>query len=250
MATETWVAKVVDSAGNEKTRSFTITVAPPNDAMWPGHQPGQQYIGASLGNFATANLNNRLGTRRFYQQTWGTSEGSQETARANEDWAAKRIPWSSNKSPGSWAEVAAGEWDDEIEAWASRQKSITSAAKPMLFTFHHEPFGDSNGNAASFVAAFHQVMDIYAAVHVPYVTLCPILHGHNILEVGDDWLSDDMVENCGLIGFDTYRPLTEIQAQVNYFVSRGVRRSASPRSAAARPTSRQRRTRPPSSRGS
>jgi hypothetical protein len=182
--------------------------------LWHGHQPGRTYIGMSRGNFYAGNH----GTRRSFRSGWSINESNTEHQWITEDHAANRLPWTSNKSPGTWAQVASGQHDSTMRLWAQRHGTYT---KPLIWTFHHEPFGDASGSAADFVAATHRILDLWEQ-EAPNVVVTPVLHGHNIIEVGDQWLSDEMIERCPFIGIDTYRPLPEIVAQMNYLKARGV----------------------------
>jgi hypothetical protein len=209
-----------DAANHTVSQDVTVNVASGPTPLWHGHKPGETYIGMSYGNFYAGSH----GSRRSFRNGWTSGESNGEHTRFLEDVAAGRLHWSSNKSPGTWAQVAAGQFDSTFLPWAQRHNGYTA---PLVWTFHHEPYGDSNGDAASFVAATHHLLDLWNDT-APDVVFTPVLHGHNLLtiengsRIGDQWLSDEMIERCPFIGIDTYRPLSEIVAQMDYLRSRGV----------------------------
>ncbi len=59
------------------------------------------------------------------------------------DQAAGRLPWVSLKTP-SWAEMAAGDHDVELEALL---QALASRSGPVWLTFHHEPEGGGGVNS-------------------------------------------------------------------------------------------------------
>jgi hypothetical protein len=88
------------------------------------------------------------------------------------DWSASRgrIPyislhaWTTKGERIPWSDIAAGNWDQRIQAQA---QGLKAAGYPVIFCFHHEPENDTaNGTAADFKAASTRVLDIFASAGV------------------------------------------------------------------------------------
>jgi hypothetical protein len=126
----------------------------------------------------------------------------------NEDLANARLPWVSVKTP-SWAEMAAGEHDAEIDEMLV---ALDAAAGPVWLTIHHEPEGGGGVNSpddpagpAGHVAMNRQVRSRMTALGVDNVALAPILmswtwatgSGRN----PDEWWEDGLYD---FLGVDQY----------------------------------------------
>lgn len=185
------------------------------EGLWPGHQVGLTYVGMSLNNFYMPH-----GARRSFRAPAQWDNDSLEHDRVNDDHAAGRLPWVSFKPPGSWADISAGVHDASIRTKAQRYAAYT---RPVLATFHHEPFDD--GPAADWVAAFLHILNVMTdeVGSLGQTTYCPIYHGHNIADVGGDWLTDEIIARCPIIGIDHYQRAPEIEVAFDYLAGRGVR---------------------------
>jgi hypothetical protein len=117
-----------------------------------------------------------LAVRRTYFQWSQRTTGMINIAK--DDVAHSRLPWVSIKPP-SWAEMAAGQHDAEIDAML---KALQGVAGPVWLTVHHEPEGGGGVNApddpagpAGHVAMNERVRQRMTALGVSNVALAPIL---------------------------------------------------------------------------
>lgn len=212
MSTETYVG--TDDGWKSLLDGHVVGQPPSGSPLFPGHQPGRQYVGA--------NNNNLLGgiaLKRDYFQ-WG--QDSYEDSEINDSHNNNRFPWVSFKPPGGgaggWNPVASGDYDSDIRAKARRYASYS---KPVLTTFHHEPVGD--GPYSEWVPAFLHILDVMLdeTGDLGLTTYCPIINGYffadwyneNTDSRGSpwDWITDEVAERCPLIGWDVYRQTDELQ---------------------------------------
>ncbi|MFN7151791.1 MAG: hypothetical protein ACK4V6_20215 [Microthrixaceae bacterium] len=121
---------------------------PPRTSGFPGDvAAGSLRWGAAIGGNSDPARHESvagapMGLRRTFFQ-WKQRSGSLvSTAKA--DLAAGRLPWVSVKPP-SWAAVAAGAHDAEIDEML---RGLDALAGPVWLTVHHEPEGGGGVNAA------------------------------------------------------------------------------------------------------
>jgi hypothetical protein len=196
-----------------------ITASAQLSGLWPGHQVGQTYIGMDRTNLLPGHA-----ASRSYRTPSQWSRESTEHNRITAEHAAGLLPWVSIKPPGGgesgWNQIAAGQHDAVIRQRARRYADYTL---PVLSTFHHEPYDD--GSAGAWLAAFFHIADVMAdeVGSLGPVTLCPVLHGHNITSVGGAWLPNEMIDRCPIIGIDMYSRAGQTSAALDYLENRGVR---------------------------
>lgn len=179
--------------------------------LWPGHDPGYIYLGASnQGDISsTVNRTGPLGLQRTYYR-WVDS--SREDRNIKADHAARRLPWVSFKppssSPGGWDAVASGRHDADIRARARRYAGYS---RPVVVTFNHEPHNDATGTPAEFARAWshlHDVMDsetgLANVVSVPIIGDW-VFNPVNKKDEPQDYLTGDILDRCHFLGLDTYQ---------------------------------------------
>lgn len=195
------------------------------EGLWPGHQPGEIYIGA---NNESDNFTAPLGAiREFFQE----DDTAKEIRAARDAHRKNELPWISFKGPNwrdpdSWQQVAAGQHDDVLRAKA---REYVALEKPTLLTFHHEPIG--NGRPEDWRAAFLHVIDIFEdetgfTNPINQVTICPILNAY-VFErwhsgSADDWYTQEILDRCPLIGWDNYGHIDRWRDVTNWCQSHGV----------------------------
>ncbi len=128
---------------------------------------------------------------------------------AQDDVDHGRLPWVSIKPP-SWAEMADGVHDDEID---DMLEALDALDGPVWLTVHHEPEGgggvnepDDPAGPSGHVAMNRHVRERMTALSVDNVALAPILmtwtwapaSGRNV----DDWWDDGIYD---FLGVDHYR---------------------------------------------
>ncbi len=177
--------------------------------QWSGHQPDKIYVGMSAPNFAAALAQTGpVGVRRSFYQ-WGEVE--RELAVIAQDHAARRLPWVSFKPPAvsrPWAAIASGQYDSALRARAARYATIS---RPVIVTFHHEPYRDGHGTPAEWAAAWSRIYDVMRrAQPLRNVTLAPILQGfiftqHNLPYAPGAYLTAGVLSRADMLGFDLYQ---------------------------------------------
>lgn len=111
-----------------------------NDPM--GIPGSGSYAGATVsGTSSLAGRESQFGTtlpiRRDY---FGPRDIDKAVSKVRADHAAKRLPWISFKLPGTWKQMADGEYD----AWVRELTAKLAATDgPVWVAFHHEPENDS-----------------------------------------------------------------------------------------------------------
>ena len=188
----------------------TAGVQPGGAANWPGHQPGQIYVGVSGGGDleATLRVTGPVGAHRSYYQ-WSGLE--RELATIRRDHAEHRLPWTSFKppsaTPGGWAAVASGAHDADLRA---RARGYEGLSGPVVATFHHEPHNDA-GQGEDFAAAWVRTYDVMRdETGLRNVALVPVLgewvwNERNPAGRPEDYLSHDLLGRCAFLGVDLYQ---------------------------------------------
>jgi hypothetical protein len=191
--------------------AYTVTLLPsssdPGDARWPGHHPGQIMLGLSSADLAgSLARTGPVGLRRTYYN-WGDA-GEDSAIKA--DHASGRLPWVSFKPPGGtagWAAIAAGTYDADIKARATRYAGY---AKAVISTFHHEPTNDS-GDPGAWAAAYTRIYDVMnAETGLKNVTFAPIIGDWEFNPRNKDgqpgaYLTAPVLERIPFMGVDLYQ---------------------------------------------
>lgn len=226
------------------TVSFTPQTS--NAPLFLGHVPGKVYLGwstshnegssASGQNTAESQLNNQtplptstgpqgsdfaglLGVRRLY---------SKDNSAISHADAQQRVLWISAKGDdlgaaggvNGWAQIANGQVDASIESYFT---SLVARNKLTIFTFHHEPIGDSNNpvtDGTTHVDAHLRIMQVVDAEFPGHrIIFCPNYEENRLrnLQVNGTfidwsrWLPEDMLPGKGgprpwdFISFDMYQ---------------------------------------------
>lgn len=182
-------------------------VTRPDASICPRDFPGQpctgtMYFGAAVEGGDPAPLEQQLGRRiTLFRSFMQASDPPQDfVARAKSDVAAGRIPLISTKLPGSWADVAAGRYDDWLTA---RIKALATVDGPVWLVLHHEPQGD--GSPADWVAMQQHARTLIDAL-ASNIALVGILNGSTFLLPGGDPQAYRMPVGSGVdvMGFDSY----------------------------------------------
>lgn len=172
--------------------------------------PGTLFYGASLPYHRSLQkwereLGTTLGLHRSYF-TPGPSAISNLTATCRSDLAANRVPHTSIKPPGPWAEVAAGHHDSWLAALLT---PLGALGTPIFFTLHHEPENDAGtlGMQAGDYVAMQQRLLRLSADLAPSVTIAPVLQHWTFDPTRTDidpaaWL----VPEAPVAGLDVYNP--------------------------------------------
>ncbi|UAL30584.1 hypothetical protein K8W59_03420 [Nocardioides rotundus] len=111
-----------------------------NDPM--GIPSSGSYAGATVSGTSSlsgreAQFGTTLPIRRDY---FGPGDIDKAVSKVRADHAAKRLPWISFKLPGTWKQMADGEYD----AWVRELTAKLAATDgPVWVAFHHEPENDS-----------------------------------------------------------------------------------------------------------
>jgi hypothetical protein len=203
------VTRLFDGAVATRTLRYTVALPPaPGASRWPGHQPGKIALGLSTVDLAASiSAVGSVGLRRTY---YGWSDAGEDQA-IKADHAAGRLPWVSFKPPGGsaggWAGVAAGAYDADIKARATRYAAY---GKPVIATFHHEPTNDS-GDPAQFAAAWVRIHDVMEAqAGLANVAFAPIIgdwefNPHNSDGRPSAYLPAPVLERLPFLGIDLYQ---------------------------------------------
>lgn len=181
------------------------STSPAGCAQFPGDPcSGSLYYGASVQGGDPAPLESMLHQRltlfRSYEQA--TTPASAFAERASTDVVAGRIPLISTKVPGTWAEVAAGSYDDWL---VERIKALATVDGPVWLVIHHEPQGD--GSPSDWVLMqqhAHQLIEQYSS----NIALVGILNGWDFQDKHGDPEAFNMPVGTGVdvMGFDAYNP--------------------------------------------
>jgi hypothetical protein len=143
-------------------------------------------------------LDHRLTLKRSY---FNAAQVDDLVRQVTEDQAAARLPVVSTKLPGTWAEVASGQYDAWLHDLLDRLAALTD---PVMLSLHHEPENDTGGTGmapADWVAVQHRAI---AAAQGKAITILPILMSYTFLpqsqRVPDEW----WVQGATVMGIDTY----------------------------------------------
>lgn len=159
------------SNGAEQLRDKPLDVTPaPNGGTTPkfqGHQPGKIYFGMSTDtsyDTEVARVGGPVGCEPIFQPNYVT--------KVTTDLQAKRLPWISTKPDDLGASQGTAGWSQIANASSTSTIANTtrslfrslqgiSSPGPVVYTFHHEPMGDANGNAtlaAAWVGAWMNII--------------------------------------------------------------------------------------------
>lgn len=198
---------------------------PSENVLWPGHQPNKQYRGLWRDDPLVGNVS----VYRWYDPGLNMSK---QNNQINSDHNKGRIPWISFKGGASWASISAGNLDS---SWRQMARQYAAYTKPVLLTFYHEPVG--NGYSADWVSAFLHILNVMEdeVGSLNQTTYCPIIdaffwhdwyypysskssHG-----TPWDWMTDEIIERCGIIGEDDYGKSDVQERALNDMRSHGLK---------------------------
>jgi beta-mannanase len=223
--------------GPTATSVPTATIRPPVATAPPASSPGVGGGGspgpAGFNSIMVPNSGALWGTSKF-DKGWEAQMGrrfdivhvyhqwSQDFPTAEEralaaDGRLLLVNW---KSPGSWAAVADGSQDAQINATAGRLKAF---GKKLFLAFHHEPENDipGDGQPADYARAFRHVVDVFNRVGADNVIFVWNMMGfvggnadiYPTLYPGDayvDWIAYDPYNWYGCRPGDKTRSFAEI----------------------------------------
>ena len=151
--------------------SFTTPATSGGGILFPDHQPGKIYLGWSTNQgdtYASNELDtyspgggdfaSKLGVRRFYNKS--QSIGDYADAQNRMWWiSAKGTDWGGSGGVAGWSQVASGARDTSMINWF---ESIIARDKRTIFSFHHEPIGDSTttSDATIYVNACRRIRSV------------------------------------------------------------------------------------------
>jgi len=183
-------------------------------AAYPGDPaPGTVFWGASISGNGDPVTRHETDAgcvlalhRTFFQ--WDQRTGYLITI-ASDDVAHGRLPWVSVKTP-SWADMAAGLHDDEIDEMLTALDALDG---PVWLTVHHEPEGgggvnepDDPAGPAGHLAMNQRVRERMTALGVDNVALVPILMSWTWAPASgrdpDEWWAPGIYD---FLGVDQYR---------------------------------------------
>lgn len=212
------VARLVQPLTTRVT-SPSPTTAPPSTVAAPAGYPGKWGIFASdfPGSMDTVkSLQSETGRTADYvmwYEGWTGSYNGFDAAEFQQVLANGSTPiitWMSGSpsDPISDASIAAGEYDSYIRSWADGLKSL---GQPVILRFDHEMNGNwyswspgQDGNtAASFVAAWRHVYDVFAAAGASNVIF---LWTPNVDYAGETSMASVYPGDAyvGMVGLDGY----------------------------------------------
>jgi hypothetical protein len=192
----------------------TPNPTPPDGSDFPGHVPGQFYLGMSCGTQCAEKergLGLDYGVHRQFKQ-WASWSSMEKVIAA--DHRAGRLPWVSFKGPqqgaAGWRSIAEGRNDAELRQLAAMLKANDD--QPIWLTFHHEPNNDgSNAEGKLWAAANVRIHDVLAEEGaLENVAVVPIVSDwlFNPRNGADDpanWLTDELLSRIPLMGVDLYQ---------------------------------------------
>ncbi len=178
-------------------------------AQWSGHKPDKVYLGMSAPDLRGRAGTDGPGGSSALLLPVGRSE--RELAVIAQDHAARRLPWVSFKPPAvsrPWAAVASGQYDSALRARAARYANIS---RPVIVTFHHEPYQRLDGTPAEWAAAWSRIYDVMRqAQPLKNIMLAPILQGFVFSMASPPidpgaYLTDGVLSRADMMGFDLYQ---------------------------------------------
>lgn len=141
----------------------------------------------------------------------------EEFPTADDRWSRDRgrvllLSWnasSNDLSVARWADIAAGKYDDVIDA---RADAIKAFGSPLIFAFHHEPGnrppgGESAGSPEDYVAATRHIHDRFEARGVENVTWALVLFASeygNSERVASWYAGDEYIDILAADGYNWY----------------------------------------------
>jgi hypothetical protein len=192
----------------------TPTTVPPHKplqrASWPGHKPGQIYLGLAAGGDlkSTLEITGPVGVHRTFHRWFGLPE---ELAMIRRDQKQGRLPWVSFKPPSpppeGWRTIASGAADKTLRRRARKYDQLSS---PVVVTFHHEPQNEGappEDFAAAWIHAHDVMKDETGLRNVAFV---PILGEWEFNERNKDgrpadFLPHELLERSAFLGIDVYQ---------------------------------------------
>jgi hypothetical protein len=112
-----------------------------------------------------------ISIRRTFSGSWSAIAPGGALLRAvQDDHAKNRLPWISTKAT-SWAQLASGADDAELDAFL---RNLDATGKPVWLTINHEPENDG-GNSAEWRAMQSHVRARMTAVGTQHVAFMPVL---------------------------------------------------------------------------
>jgi hypothetical protein len=201
--------------------------------QWPGHKPGQIYLGMSCAGDLSDSLRKTgpVGLYRTYHR-WDWSDGERRLIQT--DHAAGRMPWVSFKPPwkgsGVWAAIASGKYDGDIRR---RARGYAALSKPVIVTFNHEPQNDYLDRGADFSRAWCRIHDVMKReTNLENVASVPIIGDWTFNPINRrmdprDWVTSPILDRCHFLGIDLYQNDSgdgydvRLGRILNYMASRG-----------------------------
>jgi hypothetical protein len=154
--------------------------------------------GLSLTDLETS-LDHRLTLKRSY---FNAAQVDGLVRQAAQDHAAARLPVVSTKLPGTWAEVASGQYDAWLSGLVDRLAALHG---PVMLSLHHEPENDSGrhpGMAPADWVALQQ--RAFQAAQGTTVTILPILMAWTFVPRSGRDPQDWLVAGASVLGIDCY----------------------------------------------
>jgi hypothetical protein len=199
-------AASTEPAGGTRAAGRCRDTAP----RWAGHRPCRVYLGMSYpGDIADAEAETGpVGVNRSY---FDWHDLDREAAVIGDDHAHRRLPWVSFKPPssgGAWAEVADGEYDDDLR---ERARLYAGFGGPVVVTFHHEPSDDDSGSGDEYADAWTRVHDVMAdETGLGNVAFVPIIGDWQFNPRNEDgepsrWVTGDVLDRAAFLGVDVYQ---------------------------------------------
>jgi hypothetical protein len=146
-------------------------------------------------------LDHRLTLQRSY---FDATQGDALVRQVTDDHAAARLPVVSTKLPGSWADVASGQYDDWLHGLLDR---LDRTRMPLMLSLHHEPEDDAGvgpGMTPSDWVAL-QRRAIGAATGTT-ITILPTVMAWTFLPQSGRDPGEWWVDDAAVMGIDCYNP--------------------------------------------
>jgi hypothetical protein len=165
--------------------------------------PGRLFYGANvMPGLSLSALEDALDHRlTLHRSFFAPTQVSDLVRQVTEDHAAARLPVVSTKLPGSWAQMASGQYDAWLHDLLDRLDALTG---PVMLSLHHEPENDTTGPGMAPTDWVALQQRAIAAAQGKTITILPILmawtfhpqSGRN----ADEW----WVPDAAVMGIDTY----------------------------------------------
>jgi hypothetical protein len=200
--------------------SLAASPAAAATARFPGHKPGQVYLGMSSPMSWDAELRQvgQFGLKRTFHG-WG--ELSAERKQIVEAHNRGILPWISFGSVGSarggWRAIANGAFDADIRA---RAQHYAGLSRPVIVTFCHEPHNKLEGTRADWANAFVRISNVMNnTTGRKNVIYAPIIGDWEFNPINKkaaprEFLTNAVLDRCHFLGTDIYqnesgRPVSE-----------------------------------------